>query len=422
MGMSFSQSYYHRSLGISEKSFIGSSKGDAMGGTSLMSDGTAFWAISNPAALTELKSNSVVISGQMNRYKENRSFPVHDFFGDYLVDASYVFNSINYYDYAIAGAYKFGISTIGFGISPFHTFDYNYTEEVHRAGDSNIDGLYRDPLAGYHIEEYDGTIIRNSLSLGIKLYEYISIGFGFHLLNDFDFGDRRAVIVLDPENTENLSESETDDVTTIIPLTGSKYYSVGLLIKNSESSKFSFNYNSELNFSIDDSINYTISDGETTSSTNISSNGISEYIIPESIKFGFCYTPKQEYPAELVFEYEWNFYSKLDSLWSISTELFDEEIYRFGLEHIAGENIPVRVGMIYRKSPLMRELTESIFTAGLGKSFGNFVLDISGRYSKMSYGFEDQFIPSGDISNPTGMETINETKIGISCTIQYLFD
>ena len=44
--------------------------------------------------------------------------------------------------------------------------------------------------------------------------------------------------------------------------------------------------------------------------------------------------------------------------------------YHFGIEYLNNDS-PIRVGIIYKNSPLQRDLDEAIFTFGYGKNINN---------------------------------------------------
>ena len=75
--------------------------------------------------------------------------------------------------------------------------------------------------------------------------------------------------------------------------------------------------------------------------------------------------------------------------------------------------------MIYQNSPFQRDLDESIFTFGYGKSINQLLIDIAVHYSNISYSYLDQFIPDGDTSNPDQYEKISESNIGFSISLSY---
>ena len=221
------------------------------------------------------------------------------------------------------------------------------------------------------------------------------------------------------EESDHLIANETNIIRSTFSLLPGIFYSLGLNADISRSISIALSYISPLNMHLDDSINIFIEYGELDSIFN-NVNTIERYTVPAKFGIGFSIRPRQEVPAEVVFQYERQMYSKIDSLWGNKNILKDKRSYHFGAEYMVKDDTPVRVGMIYIKSPF-DNMTESILTIGTGRKIGRLNIDISGWYSDISYSFSDQFVPNGDISNPTGMEKINETHIEVSLSLQYWF-
>ena len=396
----FGQTFHSRNINISSELMIMSSRGSSMGFTGMMMDDNAFWTFSNPAALPRLKENNLSISNTMHRFKEHRSIKIHDYFGDFLADASYVFNDDNYFYNGIAASFNL-LDNFTFGISniPYHDFNYNYIEEVH---DASYD-LNKDPLVGFHIENFSGLLYNLTYGFGWKLFENISFGFGY---NQIHSGNKflNSVIQLERiKSVQILQESDhlASDVaysdTVLIDLKASSFISFGIIGEIKNNLIFSFNYRSPMHTMDKNHFKYTI---------------------PSKYSIGLLLKPRQEIPVNIVFEYDIQDFSSIDTIFENSVYLNDKKTYHFGIEYLNNET-PIRVGMIYKNSPFQRELDESIFTVGFGRKINSLSLDISANYSSIIYSYIDQFVPNGDISNPDEYEKIKETNIGISITLSY---
>ena len=397
------QTFHSRNIFMSSEIMMTSSRGNAMGNSGMMVDNNPFWAGSNPAALSELEGVQFSMNTLMHRYKEHRSIKVHDYFGDFLADASYVFNDDNYYYNSVAFSFPmiYDKITIGFSNLPFHDFSYNYIEEVH---DASYD-LNKDPLVGYHIEKISGLSYNLSYGLGWKIFNNFSFGLGFNqmhsgnkFLNSPIFLERiKSVVVL--EESENLSSNESYADTITIKLKTSNFFSYGFLMSIKNNISFGFNYREPV---------YTMEANKL------------RYTIPSKCAIGILLQPRQEIPASIVFEYDMQKYSNIDSIFSNSVHLYDKKTYHCGIEYLNSES-SIRVGMVYQNSPFQRDLDETIFTFGYGKNINSIIVDLAANYSTISYSYPDQFVPNGDISNPDQFEKVIESNMGISMSLTYNF-
>ena len=374
-----------------------------MGNTGMMMDNNAFWTFSNPAALSGLEGTYISIKSSMHRFKEHRSIKVHDYFGDFLADASYVFNDDNYYNNGMAVAFSnlFDNVTIGLSNLPYHDFNYSYVEEVH---DASYD-LNKDPLVGYHIEKISGLLYNMTYGFGWKVFDNLSFGFGYNQIHSGNkflhspiFLDRiKSVVVLD--ESDNLASNETYADSILISIKTSNFLSFGFIANIKNNIVFSLNYREPV---------YTMEKNHL------------GYTIPSKCSIGILLKPRQEIPASIVFEYDIQDYSSIDSIFENSVNLNDKKIFHFGIEYMNSQSA-IRAGMIYQNSPFQRDLDEAIFTFGYGKYFNDIAIDLSANYSTISYSYPDQFVPDGDISNPDQYEKITETNIGISISLSYNF-
>jgi len=405
---SFGQTFHSRNMLISSETMIMSAKGNAMGNTGMMVDDNAFWTFSNPAALSGLQDVSISFKGSMNRYKEHRSIKVHDYFGDFLADASYVFNNDNnfYNGIAISSPIFYNNLVIGLSNLPFHNFNYNYVEEVH---DASFD-LNKDPLVGYHIQKTSGLLYALSFGFGAKIKDYpllifdnLSFGFSYNRIHSGNIFSNSSIIidkiksVVVLAESDNLASDESYADTSIINLESRDFINYGLKTNLYKNIVFSINCREEIN--------------------TIDKNSLA-YVIPEKISMGIMLNPRQEIPASIVFGYDIQNYSSIDSIFNNKVNLYDKKTYHFGIEYINIESA-IRAGMIYQNSPFQRDLDESIFTFGYGKSINQLLIDIAVHYSNISYSYLDQFIPDGDISNPDQYEKISESNIGFSISLSY---
>ena len=403
MCFAFSQTFQSRDFFISSEMMEMSARSNALGKTGMMMDNNAFWTFTNPAALSELKDIQISFTSMMSRYKEHRSIKIHDYFGDYLADASYVFNDDNYYNNGIALSvpfYLYDNLTFGFSNLPYHDFNYNYVEEVH---DASFD-LNKDPLVGYHIEKISGLIYNFSFGMGLKLIDNLSIGFSLNQIHSGGGSFKspiiieriKSVVVLEESNNLASNESVSDSI--IFNLNTTNYLSFGWLM-NVKNMVIALNLKEAIQMTSDNHFKYTI---------------------PSKYSFGIMLTPRQKIPASVVFEYNVQHYSNLDSIYQNFVELNDKKTFHFGIEYLNNKS-PIRVGVVYQNSPFERDLNESIFTFGYGMFLNGVDIDLAANYSTITYSYPDQFIPNGDISNPNQFEKIIESNIGISISLTYDF-
>ena len=407
IGFMFSQTYYSIDQFILNPEMEMSARGYALGKTGLMKDDNAFWVISNPSALTKLEGLNISFSGNLSRYKEHRSVRVNDSFGGYTADASYVFNDNNFNYYAACLSY--GVSDVlalGLAYHPYYSYGYNYIEPVH---DASYD-LNRDPLVGYHKENFSGDLSSITTAISYKMYG-ISFGFNYNKIVSETIKRNRVVEVISESN--NLASPTVYNDTLSYKFSDESFFSFGLTTNILR--------NLVLSFSMTESVNLEI---------NGDSNNLGNYKIPSKTSFGFELKPRQEIPASIIFQYDNQNYSNLDisslnDAWFIDNSeeeanYYDKETFHFGIE-IDNNKTQLRFGMVYENSIFQRDLDNAIFTFGIGKNINNLIIDLAANYSSLNYSYVDSFIPENNLSNPDSFEKITETNFDMMLTISYKF-
>lgn len=412
IGVIFSQSYFNRILGDDIYPISGRAYG--MAKTAMMSDNSSALGLSNPAGLLKLNGFNIDVSTNIMRVKERRSIPVQDFFGDYLVDANYVTNG-NYFNYNRIGVSYSNLSILPISLAisqgQYLTSDYLFNEEVRDIGSS----FYKDPLVGYHKFETSGTLNLLTCSMATSFTNLFSIGFSQNVILPTTFTAIRDTVILE---TSDFIASEQEF--SFNSETNNTYFAVlSSEIKLGNESRLALAYEQSATVEYEDSLVILQNDTFGLPQFAVDTVHVNNSLVkPEKYRIGWSFSPSQKINTTFVLEYEKVKYSSvaIDSL-----ELIDTDTYKIGFEYMVNNKFPIRAGLIHKTSPYRKDLTESIFTFGFGKSIGKISYDIGGEYGSLSYSYFDIFQPENDPSNPSGIEKVMESHFNILLSVKYKF-
>jgi len=364
-----------------------------------------------------------------NSYAERRSFPVIDMFDDVVAQNVYALNRPAFTSYAWSFSADLNQSyNIPFSISVsdglFWDFGYDYSEEV-RA--SLGPGVYnRDPVAGYHIVNVDGSVRSFELGLSTKIGNKAKVGLIFENFYEDDISYIRGV------NVFNQDEALASDTTNIrildLSVKGTNRITFGSVydIKENISIGLNFKPNLEMKFSSDGLIpildertqlpDFEISDSSSFYSVNL----------PSEMSIGFSLqvnNPTETYiHGGFVFK-DWDKYDTYEVSHSkIDTSVFNyQPIFGFslGVEHIILGKTPLRFGFLFSESPLGEEFEITKFSIGSGFVFDKLSVDVSAIFGANDYRYQDLF-QTADQEN-SFFDRVDESSTVIKATFKYSF-
>ena len=425
------QSLFNRFIGSDP--FLGSAKSTAMGNTHLLNSIGSSNVRYNPAKLSSIESK-IEFDFQINRQSvyERWSIPIKDFFGEYFTNADYVVNEFSYSAYSIGINWrpiknKFGI---GYSYAPLTYFNYSFSEEIRGDYDTATDEdeyATRDPLLGYQNLNTTGKLMVSSIGFGYNLNTIdLELGFSINQINTSkikDFINVDSIKLFDSYNQPSYSDivnlSDHRDLEQSEIINKSNFFAFSTLL-NIKNSIISFSWEQKSNAK---SNNHNISIDSTNSlfkywdsnkkndSTFYAVKGIN-YLKPEILSLAFNYDSKRDTELSLTFEINHIIYNKHQNL-------NNYQKYKFGFEYLLDSGIPIRAGMVYKKTPFLTIKPISIFTFGTGKKINNFILDIAGNYYLQSFNYPDLFKVKNDLRSD--YDLVRDSHLNIQFSLTYLY-
>lgn len=342
----------------------------------------------NPAALGgDDRGFQVQFSNSARSLEERRAFPVFDRFDDISSLGVYALNNNWFTGFQGGISYNFGEGFLkSVGIGSFSEIDQNYLyeEEVR----SNIFG---DALLAYNRIEFDGKLQRYALGAAFNVAKNLDLGVQVGLLNG-NLAQSASTIFVENSNNDFMTSTDYEmDGRPLVASFGATYQATSHL-----------GFASHLRLPYE--VKYLVSNALLESST--ARNATVEY--PMQLNVGLEYRGQQELRARLHIDFSYEWWSKTgsDSLLlsgaNTAGTLDDAATVKIGIEHLILEQVPFLAGIQYRTSFLDRRQTRTLFTVGSGFQGRNWVVNVSGGFSKLTYRFEDLFddaIFGGDRSN-----------------------
>ncbi len=391
-------------------------------------------ALQNNPALLNLDQGWIKLNMSLTgkNIKESRSFPVQDSFDDFLADNTYVVNQNMYYDYDFGVIVKpLANLDLGVSFSPFHSFDFEYEEEVR----GSVFGEYnRDPLVGYNRLKNQGKLYNYSVGAAFHILDNLSVGGSINLVSGSTIKDMYEIEVI--RESEKLASDTTisfggdvdTDHSTVFNL-GTKYdLTPQLAFSISYRSPYKINYkNSHFIFSYDSTETLPVMQND---ELNLITD--SEYNYRESIQFGFSYRPQNIIPTTIFvdFVYEnWEDFSISNRGKNMEGQTFNSEVKfdfnniiktKIGIEHNLFSGFPVRLGFFHDPSPINSDLTRNWFTFGTCYKIGDISFDLSGAFTKSVYQYDDLFIIEAE--KRLAYDTVRENLLTGKINLTYTFE
>ena len=364
-----------------------------------------------------------------NSFAERRSFPVIDMFDDVVTQNVYALNrpAFTSLSWSLSADLnkKYGMPIlVSVSDALFWDFRYEYNEEV-RA--SLGPGVYnRDPVAGYHLLNIDGTIRSFELGLSTKIGKKAKVGFIFENFYEDDILYTKGVNVFDQD--EALSSDTTNIRTIDLSVESTSRITFGSTYNLKENISLGFNYKPklEMNFFSDGLI--PIKDERTQLPGFVFSDSASSYTVnlPSEINIGFSLqvnNPTETYiHGGFVFK-DWDKNDRYEVVHStIDTVIFNYQStlgFSIGVEHIILGKTPLRFGFVFSESPLGEEFEITKFSIGSGFAFENLNVDVSAVFGANDYRYQDLFQTASQ--EDSFLDKVDESSAVIKATISYSF-
>jgi hypothetical protein len=351
----------------------------ALGGTGVSWLQGSQAVVNNPAALAMYQSRFGVDVGLgFWHVGEDRSVPLYDSFESFVRENTYALNRNTYGD--IQGGVLWRVydeipMTLAVGIYDRFDFDYDYFEEIRdpsgfepirdriiRTHDWNVDGRIRSVSAGY------GSQVWGPTHLGVSVHRY----FG-SMTNT-----RRVTPVLNPSDGVQQESLERDFE--------GWGYSVGGHGAPTEHIDLAVSWEGE--FLVRGTT--TITTFDVSDTTTVASEEWVRY--PGTLTFGVTYRPRSILRTTFSAEAVRRFWENLDdsvvdkavSAGATRPHLRDTWDLRLGLEHIFYNQMPLRFGFRFVENYADPASDRSIFSAGIGYTFADWQVDVTGQYGRQT--------------------------------------
>ncbi len=333
----------------------------SMGNTGIFNNRTPMAFIINPANITMMQNIAgVQTSANFTRNEDNRSFPTYDIFSSYIDQSTYSSNTNVYDDWGFAGYGRrdYGKLVLGLGLfyQPLINFDGKYSEEIRDTRNQNE--TVNNPV--YPGVTYPIVLANNSINNEGRLNKYgVSLGTGFiHTDNlQLHLGAQIAKLAGDYDMKKSIRWTDAP----INVLLNHASYGQNLLPDSIHTVKadlkgthFVFGANLKLNnrFGMGISLTpmstidrddkfitiYNRLDNDPVDADTLSGIVYDEYILPQRLRIGFNYQPRNImrtwFNAELE-KVNWSeVHKSCDDVWNLYV----------GMEHHIYNRIPMRLG------------------------------------------------------------------------------
>jgi opacity protein-like surface antigen len=358
----------------------------------------------------------------ITQVNEDRFIPLYDTFDDLVAETAYALNRNTYTGLqgGILLAPPFAVrSALALGIYDRYDLDYDYFEEV-RSNRSDPPEL-RDTIEQFNQINVDGRLRSISAGYGIELSSRAHLGLAGH----YFFGDLESVVSVTPV------DAGADWTRLHRKLTGWGW-TLGVHAKPIDRLGLAVAYEGPFSAKGDHTTTVYANGSEVADPT---APAAGEYQIdyPGILRFGLSLHPRNELRTTFAIEARRHFWAELEDTYRAErnrllseegadpTELRLRDTWdlRLGLEHVFYNGMPVRIGFRYLENYTNDETERSIFSAGIGYTFGAMRVDVTGQYqrqtSRQPFLFEDG--ASGDPNpplNPKVEDSVLRLMVGIS--------
>jgi len=381
----------------------------AMGGTGVAGGFTLMDSSINPANLYFLEDNAnLAFTYSLIKNSSNRAIPLWNFFDSYMDESTYARDETFYNEIALGFGYGGYLGetklSIALTMRPIANLGASYEEEVRSFGASDNDA-YPPILAKNFI---DSKGILNSynvlLDFGMPLpFDESSVSVGAEIIyahGNHDLDKRivwtdAAIAVVDTL-TDRISSHQNK-----IDGIGTKF---GISAQVYERLRVGFAFTPKMSLKNEGSMNYTYWD-ETATKIITVADTLDNYIIPQSMRFGFLYMPRNPYRTNFQVDFELISYSQLSKKYTFDPDnpdatderdknriFYDGYALYVGMEHYVGKAVPLRIGFSHKTAKQNKSLALPSVSIGTGFEILNGLqFDISGEYGKREYTDLDLF-------------------------------
>ena len=390
---------------------------NAMGGT-----GTAIYRggisnIYNPAFLAVETSNRFDLGFSLDQETEDRFQPLFDSFENYVNRAAIASNRQHYWDtgFSYAGRIlkqQFPM-TVAISLTDRYAFGYIFEEEL-RSPYIHNDPTQRDQILEDRLYEVSGTLRDLSLGLGFDISEGYSVGAAFH----YAFGSRNVSKSVRDTNIPVGGDDESYNNQSDFDLSG-VHWTVGFRGKISERVEFGVAWESQLSATG----NFAFNNYSATPDTTIMSNYDGYYRYPNSYRAGLTFRPRTDPRTTFSLELEYKPWSEMadsqNSGYDNPQNLSDVTDVRVGLEHLFYNGMPIRFGFRYIDTYADREVSSSVFSAGVGIPFQKGMFSVSLELSKLSaiqehiFGYPGDYLGEAYETDPQAIVEDTRFRLGV---------
>lgn len=382
------------------------SRSAALGRTISSGHQGAFTAANNPSALAHGRHQLLVsLGGGYQKLKETRSTPLYDSFDAFLVNSSYALNDKYQTEGGVGVSGVLGregaLARIGAGVTwgPVWDFNYDYTEEVR---DNNPFTQPRDKLIALNVVQSNGTIDAVTVGLGGLALEKFSVGASFQWL----YGDNNVLHRStsysggDPDTATytNVDSRELGGARGVFSAAASPNHHWDFSLTWKAQAQLKGTY--EITGSPEDP---SLTPEEVTSlrleriaylggfSPELAGLGQLTVRYPHQVGLGIVYRPQARVRTTLRVEANWSEWSQYRNGLYEELAMDDTWDFRFGVEHIFYNDMPVRFGFAHRPSPRDDQVVNTSFTVGGGVPIGPLRADGAVEVMNRKYRFPDLF-------------------------------
>jgi len=366
----------------------------AMGGTGVAGGFTLMDSSINPANLYYLSDNTTVaFSYSLIKNSSSRAIPLWNFFDSYMDESTYARDESFYNELAMGLRYGFYISeakiNLALSMRPIVNLGASYEEEVRNFSGSD-DDTYPLILAKNFIDS-DGMLNSYNflLNFGMPLpFDDSSFSVGAELIyahGKHDL-DRRIVWT-------DVALAAVDSLTDRVSAYHNKMDGIGtkfgLSAQVYERLRVGFAFTPKMSLKYEGSSYHTYWDDTATKIVTVADT-LDKYILPQSMRFGILYMPRNPYRTNFQLDFEIISYSQLNVIYPENPEnnklFYDGYALYVGMEHYVGKAIPLRIGFSHKTAKQNRNLALPSVSIGTGfEILNNLQLDISGEYGTREY-------------------------------------
>ncbi|NQV37947.1 MAG: outer membrane protein transport protein [Candidatus Marinimicrobia bacterium] len=374
------------------------------------------------------------LSFGLQRREEFRSVQMIDLFDDVVTKNAYASNRDFYPSYhgGLTGSLPFMDNKLkfGIGISPYWDFQYDYNEEVR--GNLPSGEYNRDPLVGYHVLQRSGALYTVGGGFSFNIIPNINIGLSLSSFVASNLVGKTEIVVVDTNRIDDALAGYPMELGGDITLEESSLLiNAGFTMNVGQHSRIGFSYRSPVGLILKDNAWYpTINERTQLPGLILISDTTFTHDLEIPAQLGFGYQHKLDhtiYPVTVNMEVRYTDWSKysfsydplMDSTTTFNHHFQETWDFRTSVEYLVRNSFPVRIGFIYKESPLGQEFESSTITLGTAYSMGRFVIDFGGWFNRIEYLYEDIFPAISETIDP--LETVTEWNSQLVVTLNYTF-